>query len=417
MRALYTHKLNQEKAGKLGKGRKADRAPCLAVERLESIAQFNERFGQGQTSRHGIGWNQIKSVPFSKMSNKQQRGKLTEITRQEAEDKRIVLLMKYNMQNGFLNWGKLEMEMECDDLSWKKVLTQYSDRLLSFVLNSQLNTLPTPNNLRLWGSAKNLSCGLCGKSDSVTFGHIMGGCPWVLNVENKTTPSEDRYTWRHNNVLRVLCNAIVRKVQQRNRDSQKDTAPGIHFVKEKATASTISSAKTHNKKKTFYGDLATSNDWTVFFELPELKAFSIKHFPQDICQTTKQVDAFVISRSRKICFVGPELTVPIEERIAFWNEKKTGKYEKMIADHGSPSWKLKCIVAEVGCRGYIPPSFRKALQLFGFTSKELKALVDECSLVSRRSSYYIWLNRFHQTFIPFQMVQVDIESYQSIAVV
>ena len=106
----------------------------------------------------------------------------------------------------------------------------------------------------------------------------MGGCPWVLNVENKTTPSEDRYTWRHNNVLRVLCNAIVRKVQQRNQDSQKDTAPGIHFVKEKATASTISSAKTHNKKKTFYGDLATSNDRTVFFELPELKAFSIKHF-------------------------------------------------------------------------------------------------------------------------------------------
>ena len=81
----------------------------------------------------------------------------------------------------------------------KKVLAQYSDidRLLSFVLNSQLNILPTPNNLQLWGSAKNLSCGLCGKSDmySVTFGHIMGGCPWVLNVENKTTPSEDRYTY------------------------------------------------------------------------------------------------------------------------------------------------------------------------------------------------------------------------------
>ena len=30
MRALYLHKLNQEKAGKVGKGRKADRAPCLA---------------------------------------------------------------------------------------------------------------------------------------------------------------------------------------------------------------------------------------------------------------------------------------------------------------------------------------------------------------------------------------------------
>ena len=48
MRALYLHKLKQEKAGKLGKGRKADPAPCLAVERLESIAQFNERFGQAK---------------------------------------------------------------------------------------------------------------------------------------------------------------------------------------------------------------------------------------------------------------------------------------------------------------------------------------------------------------------------------
>ena len=45
-----------------------------------------------------------------------------------------------------------------------------------------------------------------------------------------------------------MCNAIVRKVQQRNQASQKDSAPGIHFVKEKATATTISSAKTHKKR-------------------------------------------------------------------------------------------------------------------------------------------------------------------------
>ena len=87
-------------------------------------------------------------------------------------------------------------------------------------------------------------------------------------------------------------------------------------MKEKASATTISTAKTQSKRKTFYGDLAGANDRTVFFELSELKAFSIKHFPPDICQTKKQVDAFVISQSRKICLVGPELTIPIEERIA-----------------------------------------------------------------------------------------------------
>ena len=97
----------------------------MNVERLENIAHFNERFGQGQTSRHGIGWNKIKSVSFSKMSHKEQRGTLTQTIRQEAEDKRIIMLMKYNMQNGFLNWGKLEMEMECDDLTWKSAYPIY----------------------------------------------------------------------------------------------------------------------------------------------------------------------------------------------------------------------------------------------------------------------------------------------------
>ena len=145
----------------------------------------------------------------------------------------------------------------------------------------------------------------------------MGGCPWLLNVENKTTPNEDRHTWRHNNVLRVLRIAIVRKVQQRNEDNQKYTAPGLHFVKEKATATTISSAKTHNKKKTFYRDLATSNDWKVFFELPELKEFSIKHFPQDICQTTNQklmLLSYLEAERFVLLFVLAELIV---EAVAF----------------------------------------------------------------------------------------------------
>ena len=37
MQALYLHKLKQEKEGKLGKGRKADRAPCLAVRDLKLL--------------------------------------------------------------------------------------------------------------------------------------------------------------------------------------------------------------------------------------------------------------------------------------------------------------------------------------------------------------------------------------------
>ena len=55
-------------------------------------------------------------------------------------------------------------------------------------------------------------------------------------------------------------------------------------MKEKASAATINTAKTQRKRKTFYGDLAGANDWTVFFELPELnlalnKTLSSRHMP------------------------------------------------------------------------------------------------------------------------------------------
>ena len=72
------------------------------------------------------------------MSNKQQRGKLANRNNQtRSRRQKDCVVNEVQHANGFLNWGKLEMEMECDDLSWKKVLIQYSDRLLSFVLNSQ----------------------------------------------------------------------------------------------------------------------------------------------------------------------------------------------------------------------------------------------------------------------------------------
>ena len=105
--------------------------------------------------------------------------------------------------------------MECDDFKWKKVLTQYSDRLLTIVLKSQLITLPTPNN---WGSSKNLSCA------------FYVWLSQVLNVENKTTPNKVRYTWRHNNVHRVLCNVIIQKVQQCYGDNKKRIVKTSNFI-------------------------------------------------------------------------------------------------------------------------------------------------------------------------------------------
>ena len=145
------------------------------------------------------------------------------------------------------------------------------------------------------------------------FGHIMGGCPWVLNVENKTSPNEDRYTWRHNNVLRVLCNAIIHKVQQCNADNHKNNISGIQFVKEKASATTINTAKTQSKRKTFYGDLAGANDWTVFFELPELKELSINTFLKTYAKLKKKLIVLSYLKAGKLFWLGRNLRFQLKK--------------------------------------------------------------------------------------------------------
>ena len=127
--------------------------------------------------------------------------------------KRTIMLHDYQMQASWLSWG-LENMMK-QDKSWQVLLYQYSQRLLQFVLNSQLNTLPSPDNLRRWNAKKDAFCGLCTQKHA-TLCHILAGCPWVRGAENKLTHREDRYTWRHNNVLLAIARAVEERITEAN---------------------------------------------------------------------------------------------------------------------------------------------------------------------------------------------------------
>jgi hypothetical protein len=76
------------------------------------------------------------------------RAELVGQLKKEAEAKRLVILHQYAMQANWLAWGLDKMMSR--DLSWETILYQYSERLPKFVLNSQQNTLLTPDNLRRW---------------------------------------------------------------------------------------------------------------------------------------------------------------------------------------------------------------------------------------------------------------------------
>ena len=173
MQQLYNYRLALDRSGHIGRGNRT--SPCLTLEELEHSRALERFVGFGQQGRQGLG---------SRCRYRKVDARVDIITRmkKEAEEKRLVILHQYELQASWLSWGLNEMMKS--DFRWNTLLYDYSDRLLKFVVNSQTNTLPTPDNLRRWGLKRNVACGLCGKKE-VTLSHVLGGCDWVRETENK----------------------------------------------------------------------------------------------------------------------------------------------------------------------------------------------------------------------------------------
>mmetsp|Transcript_15472 Transcript_15472/g.19388 ORF Transcript_15472/g.19388 Transcript_15472/m.19388 type:complete len:439 (+) Transcript_15472:120-1436(+) len=419
MRLLYEVKLKREKAGKIGRGRKAyNSTPCMQIEGLLKEVNFLKSF-HGQQDKVGIGFG-VKKKFWQVKSVSGERKALCTLKRQHDEEQRLKGLFHYKMQNNWMKWGLLE-ELEGEQLTMEKVLYSYSHRLLSFTVNSTLNTLPTPYNLSLWGKQSEAVCGLCGKM-GVAIGHILGGCSWVRQVENGKyccgAGAEDRYTWRHNNVLRVISTALIKKLSERNAlgelNQERSHLQPVDFVREGQQISSkpkVSSAR----RKDMFGWLSQASDWKAAFDLPELKTHCTKYLPRDICDSRHEIDSFMFSREAKLCILGPEITVPMEENMNEWQLKKLTKYTENMKKHFKNDWQAHVVTIEVGCRGYVSGAFRKSLAKFGFSNKEIDVLRDKCSYISRLSSLSIWLSRFSREFHPDRLVELDLEAFVRIA--
>ena len=258
--------------------------------------------------------------------------------KEDAENDRIVGLGRYEIQAKWLAVGIDNMRHK--DLTWNKILYQCSDRLLKFIVNAIPGWLPSPDNLRRWKSEGEHKCGLCGRFNA-TLAHILCGCPWVREMENKSG-KEDRFTWRHNCILAILAKSIRAKLQQIN---------GSPVLDQKKTLVRFVPAGTTNcvrkKPQDVPSLLSQARDWEADFDLPELRSNgSIFAFPYDVCATTLRADAYIISRASKFCFVGPELTAPMEENIHEWHKKKRAKYDSIQLSAEANSWRIQTLVLE-----------------------------------------------------------------------
>lgn len=384
-RALYRYRLSQDREGHIGRGR--NWAPSLELESLEGRLATKDIVGNGQVHKLGLGYNK---KPCNSL--KSRRREISSILKEDFERKRIVGLGNYAIQGRWLAVGIDNLRHK--DLTWNKLLYQCSPRLVKFLVNAIPNWLNTPNNLRRWKIHGDHKCELCGKRNA-SLGHILGGCPWVLNVES-TFPRESRYLWRHNCVLLILAKAIQRKIDQVNHSPPQPSLPSISFVK-------AGEKPTHVPKMApTTGLLSKARDWVCSFDLPEFHPKGSQFvFPHIVCSTPLRIDGYILSLSSRFCIAGPELTVPMEEWIHHWHKTKSKKYQELL-DNKAKGWEIFRATLEVGSRGFIPPSFSGVLKQIGFTSAEVSTLRKRCSLMSQRCSYVIWLNRANADFKPWR---------------
>ena len=68
-------------------------------------------------------------------------------------------------------------------------------RVISFLLNAQINSVRTPDMLKLWGYTSSAACKLCGVAQC-TLHHLLVNC--------KFAREQGRYLWRHDSALQHI---------------------------------------------------------------------------------------------------------------------------------------------------------------------------------------------------------------------
>ena len=292
-------------------------------------------------------------------------------------EKMRIRLFGLAMNGEFTKWDNLMSS----DISWNDLIYDLSEGVLSFRLNAISHALPSPNNLRRWGYKSHGRCPLC-HAKCATSAHILSNC-YVALIQN-------RYTWRHDNVLKGIHKHFVGIVRKANRQNASPRKKKIaqNFIK-KGT-----NPKPRKKQKLSILHTDSPTDWHITFDFNNNSTIS----PEASVDTLQRPDIVIhsVSKKRIIWF---ENTVPLERNIIDAQLRKTRRYAKLKTALSLKGWSVEDFTIEVGALGFIAKSFDFALRQLGFGKTQKKFIRKVASKLSLRSSNYIWCNRFSPHFI------------------
>ncbi len=303
------------------------------------------------------------------------RKRLLNIIADIDNEAQLTKLRQLSIQSRWLEWT----DVMCCDLTWRRLLHGLDGGELRFTLQVITNTAPTPDNLRRWGQQNiDPACELCGRPS--TLRHVLNGCYISLR--------QGRFTWRHDNVLRVLQKHLIEYWTFVQHQPQLNTEPFIRFRSEGAHT-TLPSTTQRTRRPLFFGDaLRCASDWQFLFDVDG--GYSI--FPPSIAVTTQRPDAVLFSSNLRVVIL-LELTVPLEDRVAAAHTIKANRYANLLATCESNGWHTAYFPFEVGSRGFVAHSLSTCLHQLGFPNWRAKKVRRECSRVALRSSYVLYLRR------------------------
>lgn len=264
------------------------------------------------------------------------------------------------------------------DLSWNNLIWGPGPRIISFVLNAAINSLPTPDMLFLMSISKEESCSLCGAKKCTLF-HVLVNCKKAL--------TDKRYTWRHDSILATLLQLLVPVLMRHNASKPVSSKPApIAFVKEKSQ--NVVEKNPNRNHPSPRNLLKSANDWQLLIDFDHCRMI----FPPIIVATDKRPDVVIWSTSTKTVLL-IELTCPAEENFANAHAYKMDRYASLVEQIRNAGWSVHCRTIEAGARGFVSHRFRKTLRELSFTSLEASRACKDISLVAAKCSYAIWLGR------------------------
>ncbi|XP_063050108.1 uncharacterized protein LOC134444859 [Engraulis encrasicolus] len=331
-----------------------------AVNQAESRLRHSELVGTVASGRAGLGSNPRPS--YNKAKGKERRQLIQEEVRAGVEEARCSRMVGMRQQGAWTRWE----EAAARKVSWSELWRSEPHRI-KFLIQSVYDVLPSPSNLHRWGLAENPLCPLCQKAG--TLEHILSCCPRALG--------EGRYRWRHDQVLRVIAEAISTGISTSKH--QQPARQAIAFVK--------AGEKPQQLRRQPGGLLATARDWQLKVDLGrQLK------FPENIAVTTLRPDMVLVSETtRQVVLL--ELTVPWEDRMEEAFERKRAKYEELASECRSRGWKTRCNPIEVGCRGFAGQSLIRALKMLGLRGLQNRKAIRNISDAAEKASRWLWIKR------------------------